>query len=323
MKKDFLKELMTEGILADGAIGTEIYARGIFINRCFDALNFSNPEIIRDIHRSYIDAGARMIETNTFTANRLALAAHGLEDQVADINRAGVKLAQAVAGDKAYVAGSVGPVSWAKRDETLFPEEMHNVFREQMTALVDGGVDLLIIETFTNLDELKHALDVAREVTDKPIITSVSLKYIGEGEFAGLQPEDVRLVDLYRGARLFLFPTYVEGWTSPPLEAMACGTPVVASAASSVPETVGDAAPCVDPDDTEGWVEAATALLEDPAVRRDRIERGLARAARFPWDRHVDGMLDLYRSITTGAIGPKAAGANAESWLAGRGVGTT
>lgn len=190
MSKKFLQELISEGILADGAMGTEIYSRGIFINRCYDALNFSNPEIIREIHRSYLEAGSRMLETNTFTANRLALAAHGLENQVADINRAGAKLARAVAGDRAYIAGSIGPVSWAKKDESLFVDEMKDVFAEQMKALVEGGVDVLICETFTNLEELKHAMEVARDVTDIPVITSVSLKYMGEGEFAGLQPAD-------------------------------------------------------------------------------------------------------------------------------------
>ena len=116
MSLDFLKELKSEGILADGAIGTEIYARGIFLNKCYDELNLSNPKIIREIHESYIKAGARLLETNTFTANRLALAAHGLESQLEEINIAGVKLAREAAGNDAYVAGSMGPVSWAKKE---------------------------------------------------------------------------------------------------------------------------------------------------------------------------------------------------------------
>ncbi len=190
MPHDFLKELTDEGILADGAMGTEIYARGIFINRSFDALNFSNPEIIRDIHQQYLDAGARMLETNTFTANRLALAAHGLEDQTADINRAGAKLAKAVARECAYIAGSVGPASWAKKDESLTDDDIRKIFREQMAALISGGADVIICETFTNIEELKLAYQAARDVTDRPVITSVSLKYLGEGEFDGLQPED-------------------------------------------------------------------------------------------------------------------------------------
>ena len=105
MKNEFLNELISEGILADGGMGTELYARGFFVNRCFDALNLSNPEVIRDIHRQYLEAGSRMLETNTFTANRLAHAAHGLDDQTSDINRAGAKLARAIAGKQAYIAG--------------------------------------------------------------------------------------------------------------------------------------------------------------------------------------------------------------------------
>lgn len=190
MPSKFMDELVADGILADGAIGTELYARGFFINRCYDALNLSHPEVIRDIHRAYLDAGARLIETNTFTANRLALAAHGFDTNVSDINRAGATLAREVAEDAAYVAGSVGPVSWAKRETPLSTDEMRDIFREQMAALIEGGVDVLLLETFTDIEELKTAFECAREVTTKPVIASVSLKYLGEGEFAGLKPED-------------------------------------------------------------------------------------------------------------------------------------
>ncbi len=190
MLRPFMEELIADGILADGALGTEIYARGIFVNRCYDALILSNPELIREIHTAYLDAGSRLIETNTFTANRFALAAHGLEAQVADINRGGAKLARAVAGDRAYIAGSVGPVLWAKKDELVSIDEMKSVFAEQITALADGGVDVILCETFTNIEELKHAYEAARSVTKLPVIVSVSLKYMGEGEFEGLQPED-------------------------------------------------------------------------------------------------------------------------------------
>ncbi len=112
-----------------------------------------------------------------------------------------------------------------------------------------------------------------------------------------LEPDDSFLIDLYRGARLFLFPTYYEGWTSPPLEAMGCGTPVVASAASSVPETVGDAAELADPDDAEAWIDAATRLLEDRAHREALCARGLARAREYSWDRMVAGTLAFYRQV--------------------------
>ncbi len=110
-----------------------------------------------------------------------------------------------------------------------------------------------------------------------------------------LAPEDPLLVALYRGASLFLFPTYYEGWTSPPLEAMACGTAVVASNASSVPETLGDAAELVDPDDAEAWAAAATRLLDDPERRKELRARGAARAAKYSWDRTVDHTIAFYR----------------------------
>ncbi len=112
---DFMKMLREEGILADGALGTEIYKRGIFINRCFDELNISNPSLIKEIHDSYIAAGALLIETNTFTGSRPALAAHGLDGKMAEINRAGVKIAKESAGERAFVAGSVGPISWTRK----------------------------------------------------------------------------------------------------------------------------------------------------------------------------------------------------------------
>ncbi len=187
---DFLKELREEGILADGAMGTELYNRGFFINRCFDELNLSNPSIIKDIHLDYIKAGARLIETNTFTASRPALASFGFEDRVRDINRAGAEIARKAAGHDVYVAGSVGPISWThKEPEALDPARMHEIFCEQIEALVDGGVDVVILETFTHLEELHVAYNAARETSNLPVITQVSLKYVGEGEFEGLLPE--------------------------------------------------------------------------------------------------------------------------------------
>ncbi len=187
----FLETLIAEGILADGALGTEIYRRGIFYNRCFDELNLSNPQLIGEIHRDYIRAGSGLIETNTFTANRPALAAHGLESRVQEINAAGVAIAKQAAGDRAFVAGSVGPISWTKKDaEGMKPEEMRAIFGEQIAALAKAGADAIILETFTHLEELHIAFLTAREVCALPVITQVTLKHLGEGEFQGLLPED-------------------------------------------------------------------------------------------------------------------------------------
>ncbi|NQV03694.1 MAG: homocysteine S-methyltransferase family protein, partial [Bacteroidia bacterium] len=103
--------LVDEGILADGAIGTEIYRRGVFINRCFDELNLTNRDLIKQIHIDYLNAGAQLLKTNTFTANRAALSAYGLEAKTKDINAAGVRIARKIAGKEVFVGGSVGPVS--------------------------------------------------------------------------------------------------------------------------------------------------------------------------------------------------------------------
>jgi len=188
--KPFLETLVEEGLLADGAMGTEIYKRGIFINRCYDELNVSNPKLIREIHSSYIDAGSRLIETNTFTASRPALAGFGFEERVSEINIAGAKIARQAARGKAYVAGSVGPISWTKKDaDVMDREHMRSIFEEQIEALAKGGVDTILLETFINLEELHVAYEAARSVCDLPVITQLSLKHMGEGEFEGILPE--------------------------------------------------------------------------------------------------------------------------------------
>ena len=171
-------------LLADGAMGTVIYARGVFINRCYDELNLSDPGLILSIHEDYLQAGAEIIETNTFGANRFRLDRHGLADKVAQINAAGVRLArQAVehlrdkqAGD-AWVAGSVGPLG--VRLEPLGKtglEEARAAFAEQIAALAEAGVDLLIIETMPALNEAREALAAAREVAPNlPVFALVTV----------------------------------------------------------------------------------------------------------------------------------------------------
>lgn len=190
--KPFLEALAENGILGDGAMGTELYSHGIFINRNYDELNLSNPTLIRDIHTEYLNAGAQLLETNTFTANRLALASYGFEDKVREINRAGAKIAKDAAKGQAYVAGAVGPLSWAaKSSTTLSDDEIKNLFSEQIQALIEGGVDCILLETFYNLDELKLAYDSARAISkNHPIIAQVTLKYEGEEGFKGIQPAD-------------------------------------------------------------------------------------------------------------------------------------
>ncbi|HEY2472740.1 MAG TPA: bifunctional homocysteine S-methyltransferase/methylenetetrahydrofolate reductase [Terracidiphilus sp.] len=171
-------------VLADGAMGTVLYARGVFINRCYDELNLSDPNLILSIHEDYLQAGAEIIETNTFGANRFRLTRHGLASKVAEINAAGVRLAkQAVAHLKekqagtAFVAGSIGPLG--VRLEPLGKtglDEARAAFAEQIRALADGGVDILIIETMPALNEAREALLAAEETAPHlPILVMVTV----------------------------------------------------------------------------------------------------------------------------------------------------
>ena len=180
----FAEILANRPLLADGAMGTVLYARGIFINRCYDELNLSDPGLILSVHEEYLQAGAEILETNTFGANRLRLARHGLAGKVAEINVAGARLArQAVTnlkakqGSEAWVAGSIGPLG--VRLEPLGKtglDEARSAFAEQMQILVDGGVDLLIIETMPALNEARVALEAAHSVApDLPVMVMVTV----------------------------------------------------------------------------------------------------------------------------------------------------
>ena len=178
MPSDFLARLKDAPVLCDGAMGTVLYAKGVFINRCYDELNVTQPELIRGVHHEYLQAGADVIETNTFGGNSVRLARHGLADQVHAINYGGAKLAREAAKSfGAYVAGSVGPMGI--RIEPLGKtsrEEARAIFREQIQALVEGGVDLLILETFGYLEELHQAVLAARDVNSAiPLVAQVTI----------------------------------------------------------------------------------------------------------------------------------------------------
>src|SRR5271154_4056590 len=147
MAANFLDRLKSAPILCDGAMGTLLYSKGIFINRCYDELNLSQPDLIRGIHHEYLQAGAEIIETNTFGANAFRLARHSLADKVRDMNQEGARLAREAAKSfDVWVAGSVGPLGTRIEPlgKTSF-EEAREAFREQIAALVEGGVDLLIL----------------------------------------------------------------------------------------------------------------------------------------------------------------------------------
>ena len=180
--KEFREQLRSRVMVADGAMGTILYSKGVFINRCFDELNLSMPELVRETHREYVKAGADIIETNTFGANRARLGAFGMAEKLSAINRAGVALAREAAGDAAFVAGAMGPLGI--RIEPLGPTsfaEAREFFREQAESLVEAGVDLLILETFSNLDEIREAIFAAREVAgdDMVIVAQVTIDDAG------------------------------------------------------------------------------------------------------------------------------------------------
>ena len=163
--------------LFDGAMGTELYARGVFINQCYDELSLRAPELVRAVHRAYVAAGAEVIETNSFGASRAKLAQYGLEAQVRAINVAAARVAREEAGDRALVAGAVGPLGL--RIEPYGPtstDEARALFREQMEALVEGGVDLFILETFGDLHEVEQAIASARAVAPRlPVVAQVTI----------------------------------------------------------------------------------------------------------------------------------------------------
>ena len=179
-------------VVFDGAMGTMLYARGVFINQCYDELNTRSPELVRAVHAEYVEAGAEVIETNTFGANRVKLTQYGLQPQTGDFNRAAARLARDVAGDRALVAGAIGPLG--VRLEPYGPtshEEARAAFAEQMAALKEGGADLFIIETFGDLEEIGQAVRAARDVDPTmPVVAQMTIGTDGHTPF-GASPEDV------------------------------------------------------------------------------------------------------------------------------------
>jgi methionine synthase / methylenetetrahydrofolate reductase(NADPH) len=174
---EFRAELAKRAMVADGAMGTMLYSKGVFINRCYDELNLSAPDMVKEIHLEYAKAGAEILETNTFGANRTRLAAFGLSESLVAINRAGVRLARQ-AGDKVFVAAAVGPLgAHLEPLGRISFKEARAIFSEQINALAEAGVDLLLLETFSHLDELREAVFAARESVgdDMVIIAQVTI----------------------------------------------------------------------------------------------------------------------------------------------------
>ncbi len=165
-------------LLSDGAMGTMLHARGVSFEKCFDELNLTNPAAVADIHREYIEAGADIIQTNTFGANRFKLGKHGLESRLIEINRGGVELARRVvqaSSKEVLIAGDIGPLGVRIAPfGRVQPEEARAAFAEQIAVLVEAGVDLLIIETITDLYEIREAIQAAKQFAHLPVIASMT-----------------------------------------------------------------------------------------------------------------------------------------------------
>ena len=188
--KDFRELLTSDHVYVfDGAVGTRLYDKGVYINRSYDELNLTAPDLVREVHEEYVAAGADIIETNTFGATRHKLQPYGLESRLKEINLAAVKIAREAAGERVFVAGAIGPLGL--RIEPFGPtsfDEAKEMFREQAEALVEGGVDLFILETFSELTEIEQAIKAVRELTDLPIVAQMAIQMDGKTTF-GTTPE--------------------------------------------------------------------------------------------------------------------------------------
>ena len=177
--------------LFDGALGTELYRRGVFIDICYDEINLRRPELVREVHRAYREAGAEIIETNSFGGNRVRLDQFGLGSRVHEINRLAADLAREAVGEDVYVAGSIGPLGI--RIEPFGPTalaEARAFFREQAIALAEGGVDLFIIETFSDLSEIEQAILGCRDAAGLPVVAQMTVQVDGSTIY-GVDPEKI------------------------------------------------------------------------------------------------------------------------------------
>jgi len=177
MEKKNLMELLAQGVvIGDGAMGTMLYSKGVFVNTCFDELNLTSPSLVKEIHQQYVNAGADFIETNTFGANEFKLARFGLADKVQQINSAAVKIAKESASDKALVAGAVGPLGIdIAQGGRVSEKEIINTFSNQIRALAQCGADFILLETFGNLKEILLAIKATGEVCELPIVAQMAI----------------------------------------------------------------------------------------------------------------------------------------------------
>ena len=189
MRAPFRDELSRSVLVCDGAMGTMLYAKGIFLNRSFDELNLTQPDLVAEVHQAYVRAGADVIETNTFGASRVKLTPFGLGERVKAINAQGARIARHAAREQAYVAGAIGPLGirvepWGKTGI----DEAQEYFREQVAGLLEGGVDLFVLETFRDLNEIAAAIRAVQTLSDLPIVAQVTTEEDGN-TLDGVAPE--------------------------------------------------------------------------------------------------------------------------------------
>jgi homocysteine S-methyltransferase len=195
--RSFLERLAEGAVVCDGAMGTMLYARGVFVNRCFDELNLSNRGLVRSVHEEYVEAGAEILETNTFGGHRFKLGPHGLEAQITKINREGARIAREAAAGRALVAGSIGPIGKPLAPLGNVPfDEARDAYREQAEGLLEGGVDLFFLETMPSLDQARAALEAVRSLTsDLPVAVSLTFNEEGSTLYGDTPEEAVRVLE--------------------------------------------------------------------------------------------------------------------------------
>ena len=200
--RPFLEEIEKRVLVCDGAMGTVLYSKGVFVNRCFESLNLTQPDLVAEVHLGYVRAGADVIETNSFGANRVKLAAFGLADKVRAINIAGARVARHAAREQAFVAGAIGPLGiriepWGKTGV----DEAQEYFREQVKALLEGPVDLFLLETFRDVNEIGAAIAAVRDLCDLPIVAQMAIEDHGN-TLDGTPPEKFGPELVRRGAHI-------------------------------------------------------------------------------------------------------------------------
>ena len=188
--RDFREILENDSVYVfDGAVGTRFYDKGVYINKSYDEINLTAPELVREVHEEYVNAGADVIQTNTFGATRHKLKQYSLEGQLHEINVSAAKIARQAAGDSVFVAGSIGPLDL--RIEPYGPtsyDEAREMFAEQVAGLLEGGVDLFVLETFADLSEIQQAINAIKNLSSLPIIAQIQIQTDGKTIF-GATPE--------------------------------------------------------------------------------------------------------------------------------------